>query len=205
MPETSDSTDRDGSADETDEGELPPAVVEECERLTRLALEAVDEDETDAYRERRAAVLEDHAFTARVRDDDAGDVLVLHPAEWHDGEVIRTDRIEDLSRAFEVPLEGPGDPDSWADLDASNRALAAAVRERHGEVHGENAETFADFMGNHCAKPMASATRGEIAEFLEEYFVRNAWPSPSQRAAIEESIELVFETAGESASDADVS
>lgn len=194
------STDRNEEADENGT-ELPAEVLEETERLTRLARKAAIEAERDLYRDRREDILTPHDFTARVREETDGDVLVIHPAEWHDGEVIRTDRIEDTSRAIEIRLEGAGDPDDWETVDAENRALVEEIREEHGEVHAENATTFADFMGNHYARPMASATDAELQEFLEDYFVRNAWPSKAQRAVIEESIELVFETAGESVPD----
>ncbi|OLZ40865.1 rnhA operon protein [Natrinema saccharevitans] len=184
-----------------DTDELPAEVVEEAERLTRTARETPDENEAQAHRERREDLLADHAFTSRIRDDEGDDVLVLHPEEWHDEDagVIRTDRIDDLSRAVEIPLEGTEDPDDWAAVDDRNRDLVAAVREAHGDVHGDNAALLADFAGNHYAKPIASLTADELAEFREEYLVRNAWPSEKQREAIAESIELVFEAAGESA------
>ncbi|WIV66052.1 DUF7108 family protein [Natrialbaceae archaeon AArc-T1-2] len=196
--DVTDGADGPDSSDATDESELPAETVEEAERLTRLARNAIDENERDAYRRRREDVLEPHGFTARVRTEDAGDVLVLYPAEWREDGVIRTDRIDDLSRAVEIRLDGPGDPDDWDDLDAANRALVDAVRKVHGDVHGDNAAAFADFMSNHYARPMTSATGDEITEFRTEYFVRNAWPSKKQREVIEESIALVFETAGES-------
>lgn len=186
--------DRDGEQEE-----LPETVVEEAERLTRLARAAVAEEERAEYRAHREAILEDHGFTARVREEGTGDVLVVHPAEWHDKEegVVKTDRIEDLSRASEVRLSGPGSPDDWEDIEAENRALVEEVRAEHGDVHGDNAALLADFMGNHYARPMASATAAELSEFRSEYYVRNAWPTDEQRAAIGESIRLVFETAGE--------
>lgn len=194
----------DGENAGREDEELPAEAVGEAERLTRLAREASedatrDEEETTAYRDRRGELLAEHGFRARVRgeDADAGDVLVLYPAEWREDGVIRTERIDDADRAVEVPLDGPGDPDDWNEVDAHNRELAAAVREAHGEVHGDNAEALADFAGNHYAKPIESATSDEIEEFLTEYFPRNAWPSDEQRAAIERSIALVFETAGE--------
>ncbi|WP_255167871.1 DUF7108 family protein [Natrononativus amylolyticus] len=178
--------------------ELPEAVIEEAERLTRLERTAVDEAEREVYDERRETLLEDHEFTARVREEGADETLVLHPAEWHADGAIRTDRIEDISRAVEVPLEGTADPDDWEAVEAQNRDLVADVRAEHGEVHGENVSALADFMGNHYAKPVVSATSRELAEFRREYFVRNAWPSDEQRATIETSIRLAFETAGES-------
>ncbi|WP_408958147.1 rnhA operon protein [Natrinema sp. 74] len=187
----------DDGANDSNSGELPRGVVDEVERLTRLERAAVDENETDAYETRRADLLDDHDFTSRIRDDDGDDVLVCHPAEWHEDGVIRTDRIEDIDRAVEIPLEGTGDPDDWGEVDARNRELVAAVREANGEVHGDNAALLADFAGNHYAKPITSLTSEELAEFRTEYFVRNAWPSDKQQEMIGESIELVFDAAGE--------
>jgi hypothetical protein len=192
--------------------ELPEETVEQAEQLTRRAREAVDDAEAAAYREQRGDLLADHEFTARVREDDTGETLVLHPDEWTESvapeeqragggdaaEVrIRTDRIEDTGRAVEVSLSGPGDPDEWEAVAEHNREVAARVRETHGEVHGDNAEAFADFMSNHYARPVESATEDEVAEFCSEYFPRNAWPSEKQRAAVEDSLELVFEAADE--------
>ena len=195
-PDASETATSDASETETS-NELPEETVEQAERLTRLAREAVDDAEAAAYREERADLLADHGFTARVREDDAGETLVLHPDEWTEDGVIRTDRIEDTSRAVEVSLSGPADPDEWDAVDERNREVVARVRETHGEVHGDNAEAFADFMSNHYARPVESATDDEIAEFLSEYFPRNAWPSEKQRATVEDSLELVFEVADE--------
>jgi hypothetical protein len=191
---------RDEDADDPTNGDLPREVVDEVERLTRLARTAVDGDEIEAYERRRDELLEDHDFTARIRDDDGDDVLVCHPAEWHDDEngVIRTDRIEDVDRAVEVPLEGTGDPDDWDDVDEHNRDVVAAVRAAHGDVHGDNAAMLADFAGNHYAKPIESLTDAELVEFRTEYAVRNAWPTEKQRELLAESIELVLEVTGES-------
>lgn len=177
--------------------ELPAEVVEEAERLTHLERSAPEQAEAAVHAERRDDLLADYEFTARIRDDDGDAVLVLHPEEWHDDGVVRTDRIEDLSRAVERPLEGTGDPDDWADVDAQNRELASAVRAAHGDVHGDNADALADFLSNHYAKTIESLTGPELTEFRLEYFVRNAWPSVAQRAVIDESIRLVYQTAGE--------
>jgi len=190
MSDPSDRIDSDEPADGP-----PSAIVDDAERLTRLARTAPTDAEADQYITRRDQLLADHEFTARVRTDDGDAVLVLHPKAWHDGDVIRTDRIEDLSRAIEIPLEGTGDPDDWAELDAHNRALATAVRDEHGDVHGDNADALADFVGNHYAKRIESLTAEELAEFRTEYFIRNAWPSERQRATIDDSIALVFQTA----------
>jgi hypothetical protein len=183
-------------SDDTDE-ELPEPIVEEAERLTRLARAAVDDSEAETYREERAELLAPHEFRARVREDDTGETLVLHPDEWKEDGTIRTDRIEDTSRAVEVSLSGPGDPDEWKSVDEHNREIVAQVREAHGDVHGDNAAAFADFMGNHYARPVESATSDEITEFLDEYYPRNVWPTEKQRTAVEKSIDLVFEVADE--------
>ena len=184
-------------SDPDTDAELPESTVERAERLTRLARDAVDDAEADAYREDRAELLADHEFSARVRDDDTGTTLVLYPEEWKEDGMIRTERIEDTGRAVEVSLAGPGDPDEGDSVDEHTRELVEQVREAHGDVHGDNATAFADFMGNHYARPMDSATSDEIAEFLDEYFPRNVWPTEKQRAAVEESIDLVLEAADE--------
>jgi len=175
--------------------DLPADITEEVERLTRLARNAVDEGETEAYREQRATLLEQYDYTARVREADTGDVLVCYPTEWVEDGVIRPDRVEDTDRGVEVRLSGPGDPDEWADVAAANDAVVSDVREAHGEVHGETARALADFMGNHYAKPIADATPDELAEFREEYFPRNAWPTDEQTVALAESVRLTVEAA----------
>lgn len=189
--------DEDGDEAASNETDLPRDVVDEVERLTRLTRTTVDDNEATAYEDRRDDLLDEHDFTSRIRDDDGDDVLVLHPEEWHEDGVIRTDRIEDIDRAVEIPLEGTGDPDEWDDVDAHNRDLVATVRDTHGDVHADNAAILADFAGNHYAKAIESLTSDELTEFRTDYFVRNAWPSDDQQEVIEESIELIFETADE--------
>jgi len=184
------STDADGWDEE-----LPEPTVDAAERLTRLAREAVDPAEADAYRDDRAKTLAEHDFTARVREED--DTLVLHPDEWLADGTVRVDRIEDTDRAVEVALSGAGDPDDWQEIETHNAALVEAVAAEHGEPHRSNARAFADFMGNHYARPMDSASADEVREFLEEYFPRNAWPSEEQRDAVKASVRYVFEAADE--------
>ena len=178
---------------EGSEGPLPEAVVEEAERLTRLARDAVDGNEAAAYRDRRETLLSAHGYTARRRSEDHGEVLVLHPSEWVEEGAIRVEYVDDVSRAVEVPLDGTGDPDEWDEVEAHNRALAESVEAEHGEVHGANAHAFADFMGNHYARPVERATERQVREFTEEYFTRNAWPSEDQREALDRSLDLLFE------------
>jgi hypothetical protein len=179
------------------EEELGEKVVSRVERLTRLARAAIDEDETVAYREERAELLADRGFTTRIREEGEDEVLVLHPEEWEEGGTIHPERIEEIDRAVEIRLTGAADPEDWETVEAHNRVLAGRVREKYGEVHGENAEAFADFMGNHYARRMETAGEREREEFLTDYFVRNAWPSADQRAAVERSLALVVEVAKE--------
>jgi hypothetical protein len=180
----------DGGGTESDDQEIPSTVVDEAERLTHLAREAVVDAERDAYLEDRAQLLADHEFVARVRDED--DTLVLHPEEWVEDGTVYPSRIDDTDRAVEVSLSGPGDPDDWDDVEQHNAEVVDAVRAEHGEVHAANARAFADFMGNHYARRVETATAPEVREFLTDYFPRNAWPSAEQRAVVKESIEHVF-------------
>jgi len=173
--------------------ELPDDVVSEVERLTRLARRATDDAEAAAYEQRRTAILASHDFRARIRDAD--DTLVLHPAEWLDDGTVQFDRIEDTDRAVEVSLSGPGDPETWDEVERHNAELVSAVEDEHGPVHAANARVFADFAGNHYAKRIDGITTAEVEEFRTEYYRRNAWPSEEQKAVIGESLRLLFETA----------
>ena len=176
--------------------ELPEEAIGDAARLSKLAIEATDEAEASAYRDRRDAIVAEYGFNARVREETYGEVLVCYPEEWIDEHgVLQLEEIGDTSRAVEVPLFGSGEPD-WDDAEQRNRALASAVRDRHGDVHGANADAFADFMGNHYARRIDTATEREVREFLEEYYPRNAWPSQAESAVVEASLRYVFEAAG---------
>lgn len=176
--------------------DLSAETVDAAERLTRLARAAVDENERDAYRKERGDILEEHGFTARVREADSGKVLVCYPSEWVERGEIRTERIDDTDRAVERRLSGPADSDDWEAVAAHNERVAERVADSHGTVHGANARAFADFMSNHYARRVESVADGEIEEFLTEYFVRNAWPSGEQQEVVEKSLSLVFDVAG---------
>jgi hypothetical protein len=67
-----------------------------------------------------------------------------------------------------------------------------AVAERAGPVHAANVRAFADFMGNHYARRVETATPAELREFLTEYYLRNAWPSDEQRDVVVQSLEATF-------------
>jgi len=167
----------------------PEDVVEEVERLTRLARDASGE-EAEAHRERRADLLDDYRYRARVRDDGT---LVLYPDDWVEGGTVDPATIEDTSRAVEISLTASGE---WGDVAEHNRAVARDVAAEHGGVHGENATAFVEFMNNHRARRIETASDADVREFLVEYFPRNVWPTDAQREAVEQSLRLVFETAG---------
>ena len=195
-PEPDDADEPDAPPAEHDSDEdVPPAVVDEVERLTRLARDAIDENEAAAYREERDALAAEYDFRARVRDEGARDTLVLYPEEWLADGLIQREEIEDIDRGIERPLESPGPADDWAEVESHNRAIVDRIAAERGEPHVGNVTAFADFMSNHYARAIDDATDAEVTEFLEEYYPRNAWPTESQREAVEESLALAFEVA----------
>ena len=195
MPGTEPSDDRTGGSDGGNSEDPPEAVVDEAERLTRLARDAVDDSEAAAYRDARADLLAEYGYTARVREE-GRDTLVLHPAEWVVDGTVRPERVEDTGRGIERPLEGPGEAEEWEVVAEHNREVAEAVAAAHGEIHGANARALAEFASNHYAKPVGDLAPEERAEFLEEYFPRNAFPSDDQKAVVEESVRLVYDGIG---------
>lgn len=195
MPD--DSANRRESADErVTERPLPEGVIDEAERLTRLAREASDDTEAATYRRERDSLLADHEYTARVRSEE-DDTLVLHPEEWVEDGTVHPDRIDDVDRGIERALEGHGRGEEWETVAKQNRDLADVVAQSHGDGHGKNARALADFANNHYAKPIEQLTAGEVEEFLTEYFPRNAFPTDDQKAVVEESVRLTFAAAGE--------
>jgi hypothetical protein len=176
--------------------DLPPEVVDEAERLTRLARRVGDPAEAATYEDERDRLLADHGFVARVREAD--DTLVCHPAEWVEDGTVRADRVADTGRAAEVSLSGPGS-DPWEEVEAHNAEVVGRVREAadaDAEVHAATARALADFAGNHYAKRVDRLTPDERAEFRTEYFPRNAWPSDAQRALLDRSLSLVDAVVG---------
>jgi len=189
--------DQTSNSETADDGELPPGVPEEAERLTRRAREAVDDAERAGALRARDRLLAGHGFTARIRGEDNREVLVLYPAEWVTDGTVRPGCIDDIDRGVERPLSGAGE-DDWASVDAHNRDLARDVERLHGQAHGANAQALADFAGNHYGKRIERLTGPELELFLEEYYPRNVWPTDNQKTVVEESVRLVFEHADES-------
>jgi hypothetical protein len=174
--------------------ELPTDVADEVERLTRLAREAIDDNEATAYRTERDEILAEYGYTARIREDD--DTLVCYPEEWVDEEgTVYPERIEDVDRGVERRLSGPGEGDDWEAIESHNREIADAIAAEYGDPHGTTAHALADFAGNHYAKPIGDLVEDELAEFREEYLPRNGWPSDEQREELSLSIEYVREKA----------
>lgn len=173
------------------EGDLPESVRGEALRLTRLARRASDEREAAAYRRDRDERLATHDYTARVREED--DTLVCYPAEWIEDGEVRLNRVDDTDRAYELTLSGPGDPDDWDAVADHNDRIVARVGERYGETHRANARSFAEFMHNHYARRMETATAEELAEFLDDYYPRNAWHDADTRRSVRESLRAVFD------------
>ncbi len=177
--------------------ELPESVIEQAVRLTRLARAAVDENEAMAYQAERDEKLAAYGFRARVREETTGAVLVCYPTEWLDDGTVQLEAIEDQSRAVERTLAGPEHNHQFEEVDTHNRELVAQIRETGGPAHAANAAAFADFMSNYYVRPMESASAAEVNEFLSEYYPRNVWPTSEQETIVEDSLRLVFETAGE--------
>ncbi len=194
MAEEPDDLEASSTASDDSPSELPVDVVDEAERLTKLAREVVDDAEAATYREARDELLAETPYTARVREDDR-DTLVLYPEEWVVEGKVHPDRIDDIDRGIERPLEGPGASEDWDVIEEHNRTVAETVADEHGDVHGQNAHALADFASNHYAKSLGQLTREEREEFLTGYFVRNAFPSDDQKAVVEESVRLAVEKA----------
>lgn len=173
--------------------ELPEPVADEAERLTRLARAAVDDAERNAYLTERDELLAEHDYTARVREDDDGEALVCHPAEWVEDGTVRPEQIDDVDRGVERQLSGTGDPEDWETVAEHNDQLVGRVAAEHDDAHLANARALADFASNHYAKPIDDLTRDELREFVDDYFVRNAWPTERQRSFVEASVRIVFE------------
>ncbi|MFD1597398.1 DUF7108 domain-containing protein [Halobellus rarus] len=169
----------------------PGEAVDEAERLTRLAREAAVEAAAEAYRERRDDLVDEHDFTARVREED--DTLVLYPEEWVEDGTVQFGRIENTDRAVEVSLSGPDHGAEWDAVEEANRAIVDDVEREYGPDHAANVRAFADFMSNHYLKRVDDATEAEREEFLTEYFQRNVWPSDAQESIVAESVDLVNE------------
>ena len=204
--------------DETDA--IPESALDEAVRLTKLARLVGGSDDLDdapprgmvesaqptgsggsdpeTIRRQRDELLAQFGYIARVREEDEGEVLVCYPDAWMDDQgVVHPDSIDDTSDAIEVQLSGRGEQGDFDTAAAANREIVETVRDEWGEVHAANAAAFADFMSNHYARHIESATATEVEEFISEYYPRNVWPTEAQSAALERSLRYVFEVVEE--------
>ncbi|MFW6384389.1 MAG: DUF7108 family protein [Halodesulfurarchaeum sp.] len=170
---------------------LPDRVLEAALAATRAARRGTHADGA-ALRDRRDDLLARHGYRARVREDESGPVLVCYPDAWVEDGVIHPGAVESTAAAVERPLWREPD-DDFETIAAHNRELAASVGDRHGWLHERNAAAFGTYMANHHAARVESATPTQVETFLAEYFPRNAWPSDEQQAAVETSLEYLFE------------
>ena len=176
--------------------DLPEPVVKTALAMTR-ALRRGTHPDASVLRARRDELLESFGYAARVREDDAGPVLICYPESWLENGVFQPAELESTANAFERPLFPGPDADGWDAIHAHNQALAATVTREFGETHGANARAFGMYMANHYEERIEAATHSQVEEFLSEYFPRNAWPTPAQAAVIETSLENVFSVADE--------
>ncbi|MFO8116577.1 MAG: hypothetical protein R6U01_14670 [Halorubrum sp.] len=190
-----DADEESGAGDDDRVPDVPVEVVDEAERLTRLARRAEDDAAAAFYRERRDELVSDHDYVPRLREDD--DTLVLYPDEWMADGTVQLDRIETTDRAVEVSLSGPGDADRYEEIAAYNEAVADAVADAHADAHADTARTFAAFMSNHYVRAVDDATPEVREEFREEFLPRNGWPTDEQLAVVEESLAVIEAVAAE--------
>ncbi|MFP4530308.1 MAG: rnhA operon protein, partial [Halodesulfurarchaeum sp.] len=176
--------------------DLPDPVFDAARAMTR-AIRRETHSDPATIRERRDRLLDRHGYAARVREDESGPVLVCYPDHWLEDGTFQPENMESTENAVEGPLYSVPEGDSWAAIEAHNEALVERVADQFGEPHGTNAEAFGTYMANHHAARIEAATATEIEDFLAEYFPRNAWPSRAEAAAVERSLELLFEVAGE--------
>lgn len=164
--------------------------VSEAVRLTRLS--RVDESNAEVYIEERDSLVGERGYRARVREDDT---LVLYPDDWVVDGTVRVDKIEDKNRALELPLDPEGR--AWEEVHDENRSLLESFAESvEDEAHVFNASAFAEFVENHYSISVRDARQKHVREFLDEYYVRNVWPSEDAAGRVGESLSLLFDSVG---------
>lgn len=175
--------------------ELPEEIVEKAVELSQKAQHP--QLPTDRFERERDALVSEYGFRARIRDDDSrGPVLVCYPDDWLSEGTVRLSRVDNTDRAVERPLFTVETDQTWERVYSHNEEVVTQVFNEFGEVHGENAQAFADYMSNHYKRQVESAGSHELNEFLNEYYPRNAWPSEAQKRVVEESLRLVFTVTG---------
>ncbi len=175
--------------------ELDTDVIQRVVALTKRARDAEDASRAEAARQQRASLLTETPYEARVREDDGGEWLVLYPSAWLTDGTVNLDAIDDLAAAIERPLGPRSNEAAYEAVSAANLRVAAAVRRRHGPVHGETAEALATYLSNHHLTRIENATARQLSEFLEEYLRRNAWPTDEQRRLARRTIDFASDLA----------
>lgn len=176
--------------------DFDPDLVERIAELTRQVRRA-DGPEADRIERIREGFLDVMDAHVHVREDDTGTVLVVYPADWRAGDTVEPDHIDDPTRAVEVPLEGVAGDDAWSAVMDYNTTIVDQVTERHGPVHGANAEALATYLGNHHLRRIDEVTEEELRDFLDEYYPRNVWPTDEEAAVVRQSVRLTREAADE--------
>lgn len=179
--------------------EFAEDAVERIRELTRHIRKADGRETIRDLNRRRERLLTAMGAHLHVRDD-APPVLVLSPDDWVDDGTVHPDRIDDRSRACEVPLDPEAEPATWEAVMEANMAVAEAVERRHGPDHGANAEALAAYLSNHHLRRIDAATEAELRTFLTEYYPRNVWPTSHQAAIVRASVERAREVAADCAS-----
>jgi len=186
---------RDADADDDRVPDVPADTVDEAERLTRLARRTEDEAAAAFYRERRDELVTDHDYVPRLREED--DTLVLYPDEWMDDGRSSSTGSRPPTGPSRCRCRGPGDAGRYREIAAYNDAVADAVADAHDAVHADTARSFAAFMSNHYVRAVDDATADMRAEFREEYFPRNGWPTDEQLAVVDESLDAIESVAAD--------
>lgn len=161
--------------------------VREAVRLTREALTGDDDARTE-----RTELVRRNGYRARFREDDR--VLVLYPDDWVEGGEVDFDEIDCVDRAIEVDLEREME---WSDARRENEEVLREFEERFSDPYVYNARAFTEFLENHYSTSIHGATERQVEEFLGEYYPRNVWPPEEAEGCVEESVELLLETAEE--------
>jgi hypothetical protein len=177
--------------------DLPDSVIETARAMTRAARRGTHA-EPSALRSRRDDLLGSYGYSARLREDENGPVLVCYPESWLQNGVFQPEELESTANAVQEPLFSAPAVDGWDAIQAHNTELATTVKREFGDTHGANAEAFGTYMANHHKARIEAATATAVTHFLSVYYPRNVWPSPAQAAVVESSLEKLFAVAGES-------
>lgn len=169
-----------------------PVDEETAGRILELTRQLRDESNSD-LETRRVRLLDAAGVCAYEREDEHGTTLVLYPSDWvGDDGLVDPASVDDLEAAVELPLETRRTEEMWDEIEAHNRAVAEAVTDRHGPVHGATASTLGTYLGNHHLRRIENATAAELQTFREDYLVRNAWPSHEQLTLLGRSLEFTL-------------